>query len=161
MKHFNYPFSMILALLFGMCILFSCSTVDQASVDSEIVKIIHGTSFGHCRGYCTKELSFAGSKAIFTKSSVDSTRFPLVSEEIAFSKEEWNKLLEKVDVDSFFALQERYGCPDCADGGSEYIEIITKNSTKRVTIEYGSSNDELGEFLLLLRQLRQDKIPTM
>ena len=55
-------------------------------------------------------------------------------------------------MDSFFILDERIGCPDCADGGSEWIEIGTKNKIYKVTFEYGDSLKGLDELLKLVRE---------
>lgn len=138
----------------------ACNTAKQIEKESTILSVMHGTSFGHCRGYCTHEVVYTPLTATFVSKSVDEKSNPPKTEELKFSKEEWNKLFEVIDWDHFSKLDERYGCPDCADGGAEYIEIKSINGTKRVTIEFGKPNDALGELLPLLRQMRKEKIPT-
>ena len=47
-----------------------------------------------------------------------------------------------------------YGCPDCADGGSEWVEITHEGITKRVTFEAYNSIPENNELVIQLRELR-------
>ena len=52
-------------------------------------------------------------------------------------------------------LDSIIGCPDCVDGGAEWFEIITNDTVKRVTIEYGESLNGLDGYINLLRTIRQ------
>ena len=40
------------------------------------------------------------------------------------SQEEWQQLVTLIDFEYFQSLDDVYGCPDCSDGGSEFIVII-------------------------------------
>ena len=55
-------------------------------------------------------------------------------------------------MDSFFILEERIGCPDCADGGSEWIEILANNKTYKVTFENGETLKGMDKLLKLVRE---------
>ncbi|WP_343603975.1 hypothetical protein [Fluviicola sp.] len=136
----------------------SKNTTPSAS-DTQIISIVHGTSFGHCRGYCIRELVLRNGDAVFAKTSRDEAQFPTEKKNIAFSKTEWEKLVREVNIDEFFKLNETYGCPDCADGGAEFIEISTSKGTKRVTIEYRADQPELGKILSALRKISEVKVP--
>lgn len=141
-------------------LLFACGTPKKIpATDTRIISISHGTSFGHCRGYCIRELVLKNGEAVFAKTSRDEEQYPAEKKTIAFSKAEWEKLLGDVNTDDFFKLNDTYGCPDCADGGAEFIEIATSKGTKRVTIEYRADQPELGKILPELRKIREAKIP--
>jgi hypothetical protein len=61
-----------------------------------------------------------------------------------------------IDTQKFFDLNDVYGCPDCADGGSEWIEIITDDDkSKKVTFEYGKTVPEIEKLIKLLREERE------
>ncbi len=45
------------------------------------------------------------------------------------------------------------GCPDCADGGSEWLELGFEGDVKRVTFEYMNEPDELKDIIVDLRGL--------
>ena len=51
---------------------------------------------------------------------------------IEFSNKDWDNLLELLDTEKFYALSEVIGCPDCADGGAEWIEIVTEEKTQKM-----------------------------
>lgn len=143
-------------------LLFACGTSKNTTAttsDTQIISIVHGTSFGHCRGYCIRELVLRNGNAVFAKTSRDEAQFPTEKKDVAFSKAEWEKLLSEVKIDDFFKLNDTYGCPDCADGGAEFIEISTSKGTKRVTIEYRADQPELGKLLAALRKIREAKVP--
>lgn len=135
-------------------VLFGCNTSKPAASNDQIISVMHGTNFGHCRGYCRKELIFSEKQINYIESSVDSERNPEKKESFDISADKWERILEKIDWNTFKKLEESYGCPDCADGGSEYIEVKTTNGTKRVTIEF---NKEMGQLEPLLSELRAQR----
>ncbi|WP_300664279.1 hypothetical protein [Fluviicola sp.] len=133
----------------------ACETPKKVVSDDTIISITHGTNFGHCRGYCRKEVIFTEDKVIYSQSGVDSTATPVKTEEFGNSSKDWSKLVDPLDLKKFNNMKESYGCPDCADGGSEYIEIRTMKGTKRVTIEYGTAFPDLEPLLTELRTQRK------
>ncbi len=133
----------------------ACETPKKVISDDTIISITHGTNFGHCRGYCRKEVIFTEDKVIYSQSGVDSTANPVKIGGNSNSLKDWSKLVGSLDLKKFNAMKESYGCPDCADGGSEYIEIKTMGSTKRVTIEYGTAFPDLEPLLTELRTQRK------
>lgn len=94
----------------------------------------------------------------YIESSVDSEKNPVKVENFK-NDSSWKKITDKIDWEKFSNLQESYGCPDCADGGSEYIEIKTASGTKRVTIEFGKDLAELEPLLTELRSQRKNMEP--
>ncbi len=136
--------------------LFACNTTKTVAPDNMIISVMHGTNFGHCRGYCRKEVIFGEKQINYIESSVDADRNPPKEEDFKISADKWKSIADKVDWNTFKGLEESYGCPDCADGGSEYIEIKTTNGTKRVTIEFNKEASQLEPLLTELRMQRKE-----
>lgn len=143
---------MKLLLFISLCasFLFACNTSKPVVSNQEIISVLHGTNFGHCRGYCRKDVVFYPDQVDYFEVSVDSARNPVKVQNFKNSVA-WKSIVDKIDWNKFSNLKESYGCPDCADGGSEYIEIKTISGTKRVTIEF---NKEMPELEPLLTELR-------
>jgi hypothetical protein len=59
-----------------------------------------------------------------------------------------------VDAAALRRLEGVHGCPDCADGGAEWIEIGSAAGPIRVTFEYGATLDGIGALQAELRALR-------
>ena len=136
-------------------ILFGCNTTKPTASDNQIISVTHGTNFGHCRGYCRKEVVFGEKQINYMESSVDSDKNAPKEESFEISDTKWKSITDKIDWNTFKSLEESYGCPDCADGGSEYIEIKTAGGTKRVTIEFNKEASQLEPLLTELRTQRK------
>lgn len=55
----------------------------------------------------------------------------------------------------FLKLQDVYGCPDCADGGAEWLEVqFSDGRVKNVKFDYGSSVEGFEEIISSLRAHR-------
>ena len=122
------------------------------------IQINSGTSYGECWGYCVFELELDNSNALFTASSWGSwyDEFLDLLLEDNLSQEEWQQLVALIDFEYFQSLDDVYGCPDCADGGAEFIEIIYDGISKQVTFEAFTEIDGIQELTILLRGLRAD-----
>ena len=46
------------------------------------------------------------------------------------------------------------GCPDCADGGAEWISFKLDGKMKEVTYEYGKAPDALKDLVLKLKEIK-------
>lgn len=146
----------MIVLVSLLAVFTACNTAKPIISEETIIRVMHGTNFGHCRGYCRKEVVFSDGQTEYIESSVDSTRNPQKIERFDNSSSSWKSITDKIDWKTFQKLEESYGCPDCADGGSEYIEIQTISGTKRVTIEFGKDLPELEPLLTELRTQRKN-----
>ncbi len=136
----------ILALL----ILFACGSEDP-SIGS--VDLKYGQSFGFCIGYCQSELTFDKLNAVLIqRSNQDETEIKtntyLTSNQVA-------DIYQLFDEDSFAQLPETIGCPDCADGGAEYLEARVNGEWKKVTFQYNQAPEEIGNLILELRKIHE------
>ncbi len=117
-----------------------------------------GTYFGLCVGYCQEELAISSLGLIYTQKSNEpnDAAYPDRVETVPFTTESWQGLGDKVDMAAFNALPTVIGCPDCADGGGEWVEISTGQTTKRVEFERDTSVPEIDDLLRELRKLREE-----
>lgn len=141
---------LVKTLLFFLLI--SCSEKDTENNTANLDSIKYGTSFGFCYGYCNEYLNITNSKIIFNKESWgDNTLFPKVEKTIDIDLNDWELLNNKINFKNFSTLQETIGCPDCADGGAEWIEIQSGERTHKITFEYQNEPAAVKEYISILR----------
>jgi hypothetical protein len=130
---------------------------------TESIIVRSGTSFGMCFGYCVTELSViatqspavTGGKLIFSEFSPrDTVKFPDRTQQRALTAAEIACIQKDIDFDAFMKLDTVIGCPDCADGGAEWVEITKNGVTRRVTFEHGASIPSIQPLLDRVRALR-------
>lgn len=131
----------------------NCRSGEQTG-KTDITKIQYGTSFGMCVGRCKTELT-----ATFKLTELEKASWDNSIEAVRCTKEttceEWLEMTKKIDLTEFFSMQESYGCPDCADGGAEWMLIYTGSSRHRVTFEYGNPPEELRPYIAQYRALAE------
>ena len=135
----------LLAIVFFSTTLSNCREEVQSS---DIIKITFGTSFGMCFGYCTKVVTFENGSVTKELTSRDEDQLKKTCGDFYNTDE----LFSTVNVQAFLGLEETIGCPDCADGGAEWIEIITTEGSKKITYEYGKEPSAVKSFIGELRK---------
>jgi hypothetical protein len=145
----------ILIIVISIQLLFSCEAEDNIlTYDSEIVSIAYGTSFGQCIGYCNRNLEITGTDIKFNASGQTVTgKLPDIVINDIISFEDWEKLVNTIDVLIFRNMEEVIGCPDCADGGAEWIEITTDEISHKIVFEYNNEPEQLETYIEKLREL--------
>lgn len=88
----------------------------------EIKHLGYGTSFGMCAGYCSNEMRLKSGAIIYSRSGWNDEVKPIICTE-KLTQLSWDSIKKSVDLNVFLSLSEIIGCPDCADGGSEWLEI--------------------------------------
>lgn len=115
--------------------------------------ISHGSSFGHCRGFCNKELKLTEKGVKF--SAWENGNAPVTKTlEVTDRGTDFKRVAGLLNAEVFKKLELRYGCPDCADGGSEWIEVKDGLNTKRILFEYGNPPEELKALNDQLRSIQ-------
>lgn len=134
---------------------FSYNPDQSCTIDIEDMTISYGTNFGFCGGYCKKSLLITHEVIKYHKSAIHVTTdsFPDLNCTEPYSKDAMLSLVSGLNLDTFYALEEIIGCPDCADGGSEWIEIKTKSKVKKVTFEYLAYPEPIESIIDKLRTL--------
>jgi len=144
-----------LLLLSGL--LTACSA-SSPSAPSPVVKIRATTSFGLCVGYCRTTLEITSQEAVFLRESQNST-LPDQRSTAPVSAADWAALVQAVDRRHLEALPEVIGCPDCADGGAESLQVVGADWQRSVTFEYGRDIPELQPLLNRVRSIRGSFTP--
>lgn len=149
-----------IAMILSTVLLTNCKNdVDLTENKSALngYQINYGVSFGFCVGPCRREMKLINDVNSFTifytegRGAVGGT--PKEYQE-SISQELAENILQTIDYESFSKMNEVIGCPDCADGGAEYLEIIKENSKHKVTFEYGKSPKEIEKLVAILREKR-------
>jgi hypothetical protein len=135
-----------------------CQQSSPAELPLESV-IRTGTSFGFCAGYCMTELEISSSQARLIRTGRDSQRNPPQVTQVELSGAEVARIRSLAASIAFADLKDVYGCPDCADGGAEWVEIDTGALRKRVTFDHAAGPPELQPLLQELRTLRERLLP--
>ena len=125
----------------------------EKSKYSDLSVISYGSSFGMCVGYCASELAIGKDKMIFSekqhrpKPDTRSCTKPIDADEVAAIK-------KLIDIEKISALPEVIGCPDCADGGAEWVAVNADGKNYKVTFEYGKAPKELAAAVAKLKILK-------
>ena len=128
----------------------SCS---NESLYRKVAQVNYGTSFGMCVGYCKREVSIDSvytsySCAGWTK-EVEPTLY-----KVQTTKSAWDSVKVLINNKAFFELPATIGCPDCADGGAEWVEVKLLNGTAhKVVFEYNNEPQQLQGSIAKLRQI--------
>ncbi len=123
-----------------------------------LVRVSSGTFFGECEGYCKTSVHVEPTRTTFVASTWDQS-LPTYRQ-YSWGRDQWSTLLSLVDWDTFSDLPEVIGCPDCADGGGEWIEINVAGESHRVTFENAATIDAIQPLIEWMRLLRADfKVP--
>ncbi|CAF1064292.1 unnamed protein product [Rotaria sp. Silwood1] len=132
--------------------------------NDDIRSISSGTSFGECLGYCRRSINMTNvppQLIALKESNGDQIKYPTIQRQYPFDLIQWQKLIAVFDTDIFLKLDDRIGCPDCADGGAEWIQVNWSNKSKRVTFEYGKSVNVIEELIKYSRVLREQYLKNL
>ena len=142
-------------IMYSLIVLFlpffiSCS---NETIYNKVAGVNYGTSFGMCVGYCKRDVSV---DSINTKVNCSSWSAELkpISKVIQTSKSTWDSVRVLLNSKEFLLLPETIGCPDCADGGAEWLELKMANGEMhKVTFEYYHEPEILKNYLGALRTI--------
>ena len=134
-----------------------CSEQPVVTADTATKSVIirSGTSFGFCAGYCNKDMVLTGTTATFTKSSPrDPAKYPARTCTKTLTTNKGVDLNVLAQFTQFRKQPEVIGCPDCADGGTEYVEIQVGELRHKVKFDYGKT---IPGFEALVKELRTQR----
>lgn len=141
--------------LFAFCSLAfgGCSLLFPGGSPDDV--LFSGTSFGECLGYCVTELTVEGREATLVYSGWEiGQQLPDIEHRRTLSDAERLRLERAFDRAALRRADEIYGCPDCADGGAEWVGASGDGAEKRVTFEYGDEVGGLDDYIEVMRALR-------
>ena len=140
------------------------SLTEGKCATSNVHSIASGTSFGFCRSYCRRSVNITSNPSQLTalkEPNFEQAEYPPVQKTLAFTDAKWNELVALLNLKTFAALDERIGCPDCADGGAEWIEVNWLKRSKRVTFENGQLVNGIEGLIGKLRQIREEYLANL
>lgn len=125
---------------------------DKNKITNDMV-VKYGTSFGMCAGYCQKEIQVSSKSVIFTKRKNGNNPDTKTCTK-TISEADLNNLKAIIGNLNISSFSEVIGCPDCADGGAEWIEVNTGNAKRKITFEYGNAPKELEALVAQLKTIQ-------
>ena len=139
-------------LVLLLLVTLSCERED--SYVSEVNYIAYGTSFGECLGYCMQYMKVYSQIATLRQYGWgESGELPEIQCSLPLESHEFIAIKDSVNAGNFFSLDETYGCPDCADGGAEWVEISFDTLKHRVTFEFLNEPEELTPIVKAMREM--------
>ena len=137
-------------------LLSGCALVGSGGSADSPERIRAGESFGFCSGYCNRIVDITPAEIQqFELAHVNSPNLPDRMQTRPIETVRWHRLSALIDPDIFAGLDTLYGCPDCADGGAEWVELVLDGTTRRVTFEYNRPPAALAPMADSLRAIRQ------
>lgn len=138
----------LIFIVVGFFVFPYCSKPDN----KELIELKYGIFFGKCDGYCKLELNLKSDTTIYMQSDRLGILNPLTCTQIT-DKNYWDTLKRDFNTEKFMELPEYIGCPDCDDGGAEWIEIVLTNGDKyKVTFELLKEPDLTKNIITGLRE---------
>ncbi len=125
--------------------------LNPAETGNYLIK--YGTFFNMCDGYCKKELVITGKNVTFIATGWNSQQYPEKSISGQLTESEYQHLLSLIDMNALSKYDDIIGCPDCADGGGEWIEKKQDNQTKKITFEYNATLESINDLIEQLRDI--------
>ena len=136
-------------LLLMMVLITSCS---NDGIYNNIVQLKYGTSFNNCVGYCKRDVTIKSTNATYTCSGWIPSVLTLTKNDTISSSTVDS--ICSFNTNTFFNLAETIGCPDCADGGAEWLEIkLSNGKTHKVTFEYYHEPTIIKDQIMTLRKI--------
>jgi hypothetical protein len=148
---------LVLLMILSTLFFINCEKVNELTDKQETMRdyiVNYGTSFGMCIGSCRKEMNVEKNTVIFTvyytegRGATGGT--PKIYNEV-LEATLGNSLLKSINYESFIKLNKVIGCPDCADGGAEWVEILKNGFKHKVTFEFGKAPKEIENLVTILR----------
>ena len=129
------------------------SSCSNESLYRNVVQINYGTSFGMCVGYCKHDVSIDSVYTSYSCAGWTKELEPTLYK-VQTTKSAWDSVKVLINNKAFFELPATIGCPDCADGGAEWVEVKLLNGTAhKVVFEYNNEPQQLQGSIAKLRQI--------
>lgn len=164
---FNLERTKTMRMLFGLAIALTASLAMASCIDNQleqargIERIVATTSFGMCVGYCKTRLEITQDEAVLLREpgGRGGTTKPVQRLTTKLSPSEWQDLTRLAEAAKFEGLPPVIGCPDCADGGAESLEVSGPGGTKSVSFDHGANVEPLQPLLNRVRAIRLKLLP--
>lgn len=145
----------IRGMVLAMAAVAACSGNPADGTAGSDVAIVQGMSYGMCVGYCWSELVVEGNSAVLMETSRDSVRYPRRTRSIEITSAQWQRIQSLAETSVMSEVEGTHGCPDCADGGAEWVELRMGGRAVRATYEAGRDLAPIASLQAELRSIRQ------
>lgn len=152
--HKSNKFTYVLFIFISLILSFSFVSCEEEQNEDEMI-VRYGISFGECIGYCHEELSISDEESTYIKQNSDTAK-PDLFYNLDNTEDAKESLFDAIDLNTFTELANVIGCPDCADGGAEWIEITQGEIHHKVTFEYMNEPTNLKAYIGTLRMILSD-----
>lgn len=122
------------------------------SEEAETRLFAAGWSFGMCLSYCRADLVAVGDR-LRLQVGDNPTDTPVLLNHGTLTAEGSTQLAAVLEAIEPAALEETYGCPDCADGGAAYVALIADGEGSRHDMPFGEPPAELAPLYALTQAL--------
>ena len=130
----------------------SCNKDVKSNWQTNYEYIKYGTSFNNCIGYCYNSVTISDSIIEYEKKGWNiNGNLPDFYSTKTIDHDYLINLQRSINFDCFMQLDSIIGCPDCADGGAEWIEINTIDKKHKITFEFGKEPEKVKSLLGYLR----------
>jgi hypothetical protein len=110
-----------------------------------IYYIKYGTNAGRCVGYCFHEANIDSNNIVIVKKTMrEDKNYPMKTDSTHTTSDQWNMLINSIEINSFFSIPEKIGEPGATDRGIEWIEINYTGKTHKVTFDSAELEDYDG-----------------
>jgi hypothetical protein len=141
-------------LLLLACVLAGAACARSATQIEPDLVVAGGTSFGFCAGYCNTELIVDSTSVRLIESGRDPQTHPTKTRSLSITESEWERIRSLADPAVLTTVEGVHGCPDCADGGAEWVQVRTGADSIRATFEYGATLEPIAALQAEIRALR-------
>ena len=124
-------------------------------IETDNYEIKYGYSFGECIGFCQSQIEFTSEGILQTRLRWSDNKE--IIEYYSIDDSIYNELISSINYKEFIDFNENLGCGDCADGGSEWLEIKNDTEKRNLNGTYGFQAPCVGELLSFLRTVNQSE----
>lgn len=139
--------------LAGACGTGSESSIERGAEGGSLAVVGAGWSFGLCGGACQGDLQIDECGVRYLVTGWNQSIEPYVDNSGVLTEAGEGKLGASVEAVDMSSLEERYGCPDCADGGAAYISLSRESAVSTHWYEFSSPPTELNALDQLLGEI--------
>ena len=130
----------------------------ETAVPVETMIVRFGSSHGMCVGYCTQEYELRSDGLLARRKGGgrgDPSAYPEQEQFVSMDKAAIDAAMASFGAAAFDAAPDVIGCPDCADGGRCWVEVVRDGKPRMVTFDCSSGSEQLKPFTDVLWQLAE------
>ncbi len=138
-------------VLISFIILFTSSSCQKSifHLDGETDYLIFGSSYGMCQGDCSNSYLLKSDGVYKSKTYIRNGDKNSFTEKLSNDKFQQIKSISNsipAELINYKKNEESFGCPDCADQGALYLELVRSSKVPKV-FRIDTNTGDLPEYL--------------